>query len=106
MLKIFQQFLLHPPYHMVFISLISLVLYLSIISFLRFVYPKSKIPYPILLLRFSLLPIISIFREGSYESSDINIHIVRTMAFYKSLAEGVLIPRWAGELNATYGYPL
>ena len=106
MLKIFQQLLLNPPYHMVFVSLISLVLYLFIISFFRFVYPKKRIPYPLLLLGFSLLPIISIFREGTYESSDINIHIVRTMAFYKSLAEGVLIPRWAGELNATYGYPL
>src|SRR3989344_3106196 len=106
MLKIFQQLLLNPPYHMVFVSLISLVLYLFIISFFRFVYPKKRIPYPLLLLGFSLLPIISIFREGTYESSDINIHITRTMSFYKALQDGIMIPRWAGELNATYGYAL
>ncbi len=28
------------------------------------------------------------------------------MAFYTSLSEGNLIPDWAGDLNATYGYPL
>ena len=28
------------------------------------------------------------------------------MAFYDSLMEGNIMPSWAGELNATYGYPL
>lgn len=35
-----------------------------------------------------------------------SINVFKSMAFYKSLSEGNGIPDWAGELNATYGYPL
>jgi hypothetical protein len=77
-----------------------------LLSLIRVFRPQKKIPYLLLLLGFSLLPVISVFREGSYESGDMNIHIARTMSFYKALEEGIIIPRWAGELNATYGYAL
>ena len=94
------------PYKMVFVNVIasSLVL-LGIITY-RFVYPKKKINLFIFLLFISILPIISIFRAGDYESGDFNIHIYRIMAFYDSLLEGNFMPSWAGELNATYGNPL
>jgi hypothetical protein len=105
MVSALTNFLAHPPYRMAFMSLISLGIWLSFIFFYRFIYPKKKIPYLFLLLGFSLLPLVSVLREGSYESGDFNIHVINMMSFYKSLQQGILIPRWAGDLNASYGYP-
>ena len=94
------------PYKMVVINLIlSLLIGLSVL-FYRYVYPKKKINLFILLIVISLLPLISIFRSGTYESGDMSINAVKTMAMYDSLSEGNFFPQWAGELNATYGYPL
>lgn len=101
-----QEFLQHPPFRMVFMSLIALFIYLAFILVYQYIYPKGKIPYVLLLLGFSTLPVVSVFREGIYESGDLTLHVARFMDFYKSLSEGVFIPRWASELNATYGYPL
>jgi uncharacterized membrane protein len=53
-----------------------------------------------------ILPLLSLFRPGDYESGDFNIHIYRIMSFYDVLKEGHLLPSWAAELNATYGNPL
>lgn len=94
------------PYKMVFVNAAASFLVVSGAIFYRFVYPKKRINLFVLLLIISVLPIISIFRIGDYESGDFNIHIYRTMSFYDSLREGNLMPSWAGELNATYGNPL
>lgn len=94
------------PYRMVFTNVIASCLVLLGIIFYRFAYPKKNINLFILLLLISILPIISIFRAGDYESGDFNIHTYRIMAFYDSLSEGNFMPSWAGELNATYGNPL
>jgi hypothetical protein len=91
---------------MVFTSLVALTIYLSVVFFYQYIYPKKKIPYLILLIGLSILPTISIFRPGSYESGDLNIHITNTASFYRALTQGILIPTWAGKLNATYGYAL
>jgi len=101
-----QSFLTYIPYKMVFVGLISLFLYLTLLILIKILFPQKKLSYPLLLFGFSFLPIISVFREGVYESGDFTIHVTRTMSFYKNLAEGILIPRWAGELNATFGYAL
>lgn len=102
----FVNFLSFAPYKLVFTSGVSLSIFLFLIFFFRNIYPKKSIPYLILLIGFSLLPIISILRQGSYESGDLTLHTSRLIAFYKNLQEGILIPRWAGDLNATYGYAL
>ncbi|MCL4418582.1 6-pyruvoyl-tetrahydropterin synthase-related protein [Patescibacteria group bacterium] len=94
------------PYRMVFVNLIASCVVLIGTIFYRYIYPKKKINLFILLLVISILPIISIFRVGTYESGDFNIHIYRIISFYDSLKEGTLMPSWAGELNATYGNPL
>lgn len=94
------------PYRMVVVNIIASALVLAGTLFYRFIYPKKKINLLILLLVISILPVISIFRTGAYESGDFNIHIYRIMSFYDSLMEGHLMPSWAGELNATYGNPL
>lgn len=94
------------PHRMIVINLMaSLILMLSL-AFYRYIYPKRNIRLFFLLILISILPIISIFRTGAYESGDFNIHIYRTMDLYKSLSEGIAMPSWAGNLNATYGYPL
>lgn len=85
--------------------IISLILIVGLV-FYRFIYPKRNINLFLLLILVSFLPIISIFRNGTYESGDFNIHIYRIMSFYDSLSEGILMPSWAAELNATYGNPL
>ena len=93
-------------YKLIIISVCASLFVLSGLLLYRFVYPKKNINFFTLLLLLSLLPIISIFRPGLYESGDFNIHIYRSMEFYKSLTEGHVMPSWAGDLNATYGYPL
>lgn len=94
------------PYKMVFVNITTSLLVLAGTIIYRYVYPKKKINLFILLLIISILPIISIFRPGTYESGDFNIHIHRIMSFYDSLREGLLMPSWAAELNATYGIPV
>src|SRR3989344_2473065 len=91
---------------MVVVNIISSLLLFGGVLIYRYIYPKKKINLFILLILISFLPIISIFRIGTYESGDFNIHIYRIMSFYDSLKEGILIPSWAAELNATYGNPL
>ena len=91
---------------MVYVNIIASLVLLAGVLFYRFIYPKKKINLFVLLLLISILPIISILRPGDYESGDFNIHIYRIMAFFDSLKEGIIIPSWAGELNATYGNPL
>jgi hypothetical protein len=94
------------PVHMVFINVIASLILLFGVLFYRFVYPKKKINLFVLLLLVSILPIISIFRPGDYESGDFNIHIYRIMNFYDLLKVGNFMPSWANELNASYGNPL
>ncbi len=94
------------PYRMVFINISASFLIFFGAIFYRFIYPKKKINFFVLLLIISILPIISIFRAGAYESGDFNIHVRRAMEFYSLLSQGNLMPTWAADLNATYGYPL
>lgn len=94
------------PYRMVVVNLIaSFILFFGGIFYL-YVYPKKKINLFVLLLLISSLPLLSFLRQGDYESGDFNIHVYRIMSFYDSLKEGILMPSWASELNATYGNPL
>lgn len=97
---------MQDPYRMVLVSAISFFTLICVLLTYRFVFPKRKINLFFILILASILPTISIFRIGAYESGDFNIHIYRIMAFYKSLSEGIIMPSWAAELNATYGYPL
>lgn len=66
---------------------------------------KRKINLFYLLILISILPIISIFRLGSYESGDLSLHTTRLMSFYNLLINYRLIPRWTPEFNAGYGDP-
>jgi hypothetical protein len=94
------------PYRMVLVNVIVSAILFCGLLFYKYIFPKKNINLFFLLVLISILPIVSIFRTGSYESGDFNIHIYRSMSFYQSLSEGNLMPSWAKDLNATYGYPL
>lgn len=94
------------PYRMVYVNIFLGILLLSGLLIYRYIYPKRK-PNPLLLLiLISLLPIFSILRKGVYQSGDFNLHIYRSIEFFKNLSQGNLMPSWGGELNMTLGYPV
>ncbi|MEK7571948.1 MAG: hypothetical protein AAB553_06775 [Patescibacteria group bacterium] len=94
------------PYRMIIVNSIVLLALCLGVLFYRYIYPKRKVNLFVLLLLISMLPLISILRSGAYESGDFTIHIYRIMSFYDSLKEGIFMPSWAAELNASYGNPL
>ncbi|HSX40314.1 MAG TPA: 6-pyruvoyl-tetrahydropterin synthase-related protein [Candidatus Saccharimonadales bacterium] len=93
-------------YHMVLINLAATALFGIAVLTYRLVYPKRKFNYFIIFFLFSLLPLISIFRNGVYESGDFNYNIYKSMSLAATLADGSFPAAWARDLNATYGYPL
>lgn len=61
----------------------------------------------IVLLTFLSFPAAKdLFLPGAYSSHDLTHHIVRQIDMDQLLAEGQLPPRWSGELNHGFGYPL
>ncbi len=60
----------------------------------------------IILIILSLLPLIPLFSPGMFAGHDSQAHIARLVAFYQSLSEGNIIPRWAENLNMGYGHPV
>lgn len=93
-----------PAYKMVVLNLIllnSLLLGLIVFKYLF----KRKINLFYLLILISVLPVVSIFRAGTYESGDLSLHAQRLMSFYNLLFNYHLIPRWTPEFNVGYGDP-
>lgn len=60
----------------------------------------------ILLIFISLIPLFDLFRPGLPLTHDGQDHVARIANFYQNLAEGNLVPRWAGNLNWGYGHPV
>lgn len=61
----------------------------------------------LLIIAVSLLPIVSIFVTPDLpHTHDGPVHLARMAAYYKALADGQILPRWAGDLNYGYGMPL
>jgi hypothetical protein len=94
------------PYKMIVVNLAISFLLLIGIVFYKFIYPKKKLNLFVLLVIISLLPVISIFRVGTYQSGDLTIHISREISFYKVLLEGNLFPRWGPEFYQGFGDPV
>jgi len=91
------------------IILINLIVSLSLLGgllFYKFIYPKKKINLFALFLLISILPIISIFRTGTYQSGDLTIHVSREISFYRTLLQGNLFPRWSPEFYQGFGDPV
>lgn len=91
---------------MVFVNIIALLLLSFGAIIYRYIYPKKSINLLTLLMLISLLPLISILREGTYESGDLNIHVGFATSFFESLKEGNFIPSWSSQMIHGYGYPL
>lgn len=94
------------PVRMVFINLVASTLLVVGTLFYKFIYPRRNVSKTLFCVLISILPILSVFRSGSYESGDMLLHSARAASFYNSLTEGIIIPRWYSEANAGYGYPL
>lgn len=63
--------------------------------------------YLILAILVSLLPLVSVFSTSDLpHTHDGASHLPRMAAYYKALADGQILPRWAGDLNFGYGLPL
>ena len=97
---------MHEPYKMIVVSSIASVILLSTVLFYKYIYPQKKINPLVLLLFLSFLPLISMFRPGTYESGDFNFHLYKAIEFYHILTTEHILPSWGGNLNATYGYPV
>ncbi|MBP9716431.1 MAG: hypothetical protein KBD51_00655 [Candidatus Levybacteria bacterium] len=54
----------------------------------------------------SLIPLLNLLTPGLLVSHDAWLHGGRLASFYQSLSEGILIPRWAGNLNLGFGNPV
>lgn len=62
---------------------------------------------PILwLLVISFPAVRSLLLPGGFTSHDLTHHVVRQISMDKLLSEGQFPPRWSGQLNNGYGYPL
>lgn len=63
--------------------------------------------YLFLAILLSILPIITIFLTPDLpHTHDGAVHLPRMAAYIKALADGQILPRWAGDLNYGYGLPL
>ncbi len=60
----------------------------------------------LLIVLISLIPLVPLFGFGLPDTHDGRDHVARIANFYNALTEGVIIPRWAGNLNWGYGHPI
>ncbi|MBU4098551.1 glycosyltransferase family 39 protein [Patescibacteria group bacterium] len=66
---------------------------------------KTKFLF-ILLLIISFIPLTDLINPGLPVTHDGQDHVARIANFYQNLQEGVLVPRWAPNLNWGYGHPI
>ena len=67
----------------------------------------NSLKHYLLIIAISLLPIVSIFVSPDLpHTHDGPVHLARMAAYYKALADGQILPRWASDLNYGYGMPL
>lgn len=60
-----------------------------------------------LILAISILPVIPLFVTTDMpHTHDGSVHLARMAAYYKALTDGQILPRWASDLNYSYGMPL
>lgn len=67
---------------------------------------KREIVVIFLLLLLSFPAVRALFIPGGYTSHDLTHHVIRQISMDKLLSEGQFPPRWSGELNNGYGYPV
>lgn len=96
---------MHDPQKMIFVSLIaSFFLFGGLGIYTKVL--KRKINYLVLLIIISFLPLISILRNGTYESGDLTLHAKFAAQFFDNIIQGNLIPEWMGNHCGSYGCPV
>src|SRR5438094_565494 len=60
----------------------------------------------IVLVVLGFIPLLDLFHPGLPLTHDGRDHVARIANFYLSLSEGVIVPRWAENLNWGYGHPI
>lgn len=66
---------------------------------------RNYIPL-ITVLAVGILPLLDLFNSGIPLTHDGQDHVARIANFYTALSEGILIPRWGGNLNWGFGHPV
>ncbi len=66
----------------------------------------KKLFMPLIFLIILLIPLVDLFHPGLPITHDGQDHIARIANFYINLKEGIIIPRWAPNLNWGYGHPI
>lgn len=67
---------------------------------------SKAFPVALLLLFVAVLPLFPFLSPGLPKTHDGLDHVARIANFYQSLQEGIIVPRWAGNLNWGYGHPI
>ena len=67
---------------------------------------KKELLICLLLIILSFPAVRALLAPGGFTSHDLTHHIVRQISMDKLLSEGQFPPRWSGELNNGYGYPV
>ncbi len=67
---------------------------------------KKELLIILLLLLLSIPAVKSLFIPGGFTSHDLTHHVVRQISMEKLLSEGQFPPRWSGQLNNGFGYPV
>lgn len=60
----------------------------------------------LILISISCIPLIGLLHPGLPITHDGQDHVARIANFYQNLQEGIVIPRWAPNLNWGYGHPI
>ncbi|MDO8269238.1 MAG: 6-pyruvoyl-tetrahydropterin synthase-related protein [Candidatus Levybacteria bacterium] len=62
--------------------------------------------YIFIIIILSCFPLLALIPSGLPLTHDGADHVARIASFYQALSEGVVIPRWAENLNWGYGHPI
>ncbi len=54
----------------------------------------------------AIIPLVGLLPQGLAVTHDGIDHVARIANFYRGLSEGILFPRWGGNLNWGYGHPI
>ncbi|HSX40964.1 MAG TPA: 6-pyruvoyl-tetrahydropterin synthase-related protein [Candidatus Saccharimonadales bacterium] len=66
---------------------------------------KKKIYIAVLIL-LGIFPLFGLFHSGLPVTHDGQDHVIRLANFYKNLTDGIIIPRWAPNVNYGFGDPI
>lgn len=67
---------------------------------------RKEIIIVMLLLLLSFPAVKALLQPGGFTSHDLTHHVIRQIDMDRLLSEGQFPPRWSGELNNGYGYPV